>query len=500
MYEFNRIEIKTILIAGAAIAIFFLTRLLHTTITFFYDPSYFLISHTLLEFSSIFVSYTIFVHGWLTTSFSRSSYRLNLGLLFFAVGTFDLIHTLTYKGMPFIESGHSVEVATWFWIVARFTESIGLGWIILRNQDEQYESRTNKLKILLTFSLVCVVSFVVLSFSQYLPKLVQEGIGVTNFKAILEYIISLIHFITLLVIAAQYAKERVSSKLTIALGIIFILISELVFTLYRSVYDMDNLLGHLYKSIGYIFLYFGLFLPQFIKIFREREKAEFKWQLAEERLLEQEKRVTARIIEAQEDERKRVSRELHDGVGQSLYSVLVSLKMLKQLGLDPQITNQIENVEKLTSSSMDEIKTIAFHLRPSTLDDLGLFSAIRAHIQRYENTFGIKVEFEINGIKQRYSPEIEEVLYRIFQESLNNAAKYSETEKITVRINSGKNRIELYVIDEGMGFNVEEYEKTRKNKGIGLFSMKERAKLVKGSVEIESIVGLGTKVKVVIPL
>ncbi|WP_017754201.1 sensor histidine kinase [Calidifontibacillus oryziterrae] len=500
MHAFNKNEIRTILIAGAAILIFFITRLLHTTISFFYDPSYYLISHTLLELSSVFVSYVIFIHGLLTASYFQSRNSLNFGLLFFAIGTIDLFHTLSYKGMPFFQSEYSIQIATWFWIVARFIESIGLLWFIIRNNDSKVEAIEKNIKIFLTFFFLFIGVYGILSYAQFLPVLVIEGVGVSNFKANMEYAISIIHFITLLIIATQYVTERVPRKLTISLAVVFLLIGELVFTLYRNVYDMDNLLGHLYKATGYIFLYYGIFYPQFKRVFIEREKAENKWILAEERLIEHEKKVTSRIIDAQEEERKRVSRELHDSIGQSLYSILMSLKLLKQVGADQKILEQIENVEKLTSSSMEEVKSLAFQLRPSALDDLGLFSAIRTHIERFENTFGIKVDFEVNGIKQRYSPEIEVALYRIFQEALSNAAKYAETEKITVRINSGKNRIELYVIDEGIGFNVKEYEKTRKNKGIGLFSMKERALLVNGSVDIESIEGLGTKVKVVVPL
>lgn len=501
MTAFNKFEKQTIIIVIVAIFIFVLTRLLHHTISFFYDSSYFLISHTLFELFSIFVSYSIFFHGWLTFQHTRSSQRLNVSLIFFAVGSIDLIHTLAYKGMPFFQSENTVAIATWLWISARIIESIGIGIFFIKTKDKELMGRQKSGRVALTLLLVLMLIYSILSYAQFFPILVEDGIGVTNTKVALEYFISIIHFLTLIVIFRQYQVERNKNfYLTVFIGITFILLGELVFTLYRNVYDVDNLLGHIYKAFGYFYLFRGIFFPQFKKIFDDKEKAEFQRQLAEDRLREQESKVTSNILKAQEDERMRVSRNLHDGVGQSLYSILVSLKMLKQLGLNEKIIGHIENIEKLTSHSMDEVRAIAFQLRPSSLDDLGLFSAIRTHIQRYELTFGIKVELEFSGKKQRYSPEIETELYRIFQEALNNAAKYAETEKVIVRIINNVNSVEIQIIDEGKGFNIHEYIDPNEKKGIGLYSMKERATLLKGKFEIESIENVGTKIKVVIPL
>lgn len=500
MESLNKFEIKTIIIVIAALLIFLLSRLLHITISFIYDPAYFLILHTLFELFSIFVSYSIFFHGWLTFQHTNFTRKLNVSLFFFAVGSLDLMHTLSYKGMPFLQSENTVAIATWFWIAGRFIESMGLSYFLLNKEDRIITPKQKNSKILFTLFLVLLLIYSIFSFAQNLPVLVEDGIGVTTTKIILEYMISIIHFITLIIITKEYLAERNRNHLTIFIGIIFILIGELIFTLYRNVYDVDNLLGHIYKVLGYFYLFKGIFFPQFKEILEGKEKAELHRQMAEERLREHESKVTSNILMAQEEERMRVSRHLHDGVGQSLYSILVSLKMLKQLGGNEKIVSHIENVEKLTSQSLDELKSIAFQLRPSSLDDLGLFSAIRTHIQRYETTFGIKVELEFSGKKKRYAPEIETELYRIFQEALNNAAKYSETERVIVRIINNVNNVELQIIDEGKGFNVDNYNDPYAQKGIGLYSMKERAALLNGELEIESIEEVGTKIKVVIPV
>ncbi|KEF39777.1 signal transduction histidine kinase [Schinkia azotoformans MEV2011] len=496
----NKFEIRTCIIVIVALFAFVLTRVLHITISSIYDPSYYLISHTMFELFSIFVSYSIFFHGWLTFQHTHSSQKLNLSLIFFAVGSIDLLHTLSYKGMPFFQSDNTLQVATWFWITGRLIESIGMGYYIVKQKDEEITEKWKNTKIGITILLVLLLIFSILKYEGHFPVLVKEGAGVTNTKIIIEYIISMIHFTTLVIIFRQYLLNRNRNDLTTFTGIIFILIAELVFTLYRNVYDIDNLLGHIFKVLGYFYLFRGIFFPQFRAIFEDKEKAELERQFAEEKLKEQESKVTSSILLAQEEERMRVSQHLHDGVGQSLYNILASLKVLKQLGVDDRIVHQLKHLEELTSQSMDEVKSIAFQLRPNSLDNLGLFSAIRIHIQRYESKFGIRVELEFSGKKQRYSPEIETELYRIFQEALNNAAKYAETEKIIVRIINNINSVELQIIDEGKGFNIHEYNDSKWQKGIGLYSMKERASLLKGTLEIESIENVGTKIKVVIPI
>ncbi|WP_458414491.1 MASE3 domain-containing protein [Schinkia sp. CFF1] len=500
MAVLNKFEIRTILVVIVALLAFILTRVLHLTISFIYDSSYFLIFHTLFELFSIFVSFSIFFHGWLTFQHTHSVQRLHLSLLFFLVGSIDLVHTLSYKGMPFFQYGDSVAISTWFWITARLIESIGLGVFFVKlynHHDKKINEKQKNIRMSFTCLFIPLFIYIILHYAPNFPALVREGTGVTNTKVILEYIISIIHFMTLVIITKKYVAERNRNYLLVFIGIIFILIGELVFTLYRNVYDADNLLGHIYKMLGYFYLFRGIFFPQFREIFEGKEKAELQRTLIEERLRAQESIITSTILMAQEEERMKVSRQLHNEIGQSLSRILLSLKTLKDLGSDESMIRHIQNVEKLTASSMEEVKAIVFQLRPSALDDLGLLSAIRTHIQRYETTFGIKVVLEFGGKKRRFSKEIETELYRIFQEALNNAAKYAETERVIVRIINNVKSVELQIIDEGKGFDS---KSLNVQKGIGLYSMKERASLLKGTFEVESIEDVGTKIKVVIPI
>lgn len=220
-------------------------------------------------------------------------------------------------------------------------------------------------------------------------------------------------------------------------------------------------------------------------------------QLQAERVRNQQK-LTNYVIHAQEEERKRISRELHDGVGQALYSIVVGLNVVSQFQVDEQVKELLTDVQDMTMRAMEEVKRMAVELRPSALDDLGLLPAIRSYVKRFEQTFGIEVELVIIGKQRRYQPAVETALYRILQEAMTNSAKYADADKMKVIFQEDQDRLELIVIDYGIGFDPKQL--TIQGTGLGLFGMKERAHLLEGTVEIESSVGAGTKIHIVIPL
>lgn len=498
MMDLLKVEKKAIFFSFLAISIFICTRLFHEQLSFFYNNSHYLLYHTILELFSVFVSYSIFFYGWFTFPHTRSCNLFILSMVFFAVGTFDLFHTFSYHGSPFLQQVDQFAAPTWLWIIARFTESIGLISVLLINEHKKVNNKYKNWIVLLTIVCTFLVTISVLKYSSQFPILLEDGIGVTSLKITFEYIITFFHFTSLILIIRIYLKSNRNKPdhLTIGIGIVFIITSELIFTLYHHPYDLDNLLGHLYKFIGYFFLFKGAFFPQFEKLFKQMEKVEFQWHKAEEKLKAQEKKITTLILKAQEDERKRVSQELHDGIGQMLYSILISLKGLRKKVTDEQLSENILEIEKMTSNTMNEVKNIAHMLRPSALDDLGFIPAIRSHISQFEKTFHIKVDLHIDGSQKRVSPEVETALFRICQEALINAAKYSKATSIDVIILIIDDRIELTVVDNGVGFNMDEIDYY----GLGLFSMRERAEIVNGKTTIMSNKGLGTQVHVAIPI
>jgi PAS domain S-box len=208
--------------------------------------------------------------------------------------------------------------------------------------------------------------------------------------------------------------------------------------------------------------------------------------------------ITNYVIQAQEDERKRVARDLHDGIGQSLYSVLVGLRILNDTPMAPAIKKHLTDVQQAVEQSMNEVKNLAAELRPSTLDDLGLVPALRSYLKRYEKNYGITTSLTVAGSKLRYDSLIETALYRICQEALTNAAKYSGTAKIEVQLQDKNDTLEMFIRDYGKGLNLRQV-KNHKQGGLGLDGMSERAKLVGGKLDINTAHNEGTQIHVIIP-
>lgn len=239
-----------------------------------------------------------------------------------------------------------------------------------------------------------------------------------------------------------------------------------------------------------------LFSPDLLELYREVIHSR---KLLSEKEKDIHKIVKQKIIQAEDRERKRVSQDLHDSVGQSLYSILVTSKLLNEMAKEDKLKNHIQNIEKMVSAAMEEVKNIALKLRPSTLDDLGLIPAIRSLIEKFQKSFGFEVDLQVcSHVKKRYSDTIEMYLYRICQEAFNNIAKYANAKKVYLSICDYEDKLEMVIRDEGNGFNVKEVNKERK--GMGLIGMHERASLLNGEFTIESEVGKGTTIQVKIPL
>lgn len=223
--------------------------------------------------------------------------------------------------------------------------------------------------------------------------------------------------------------------------------------------------------------------------------------MSEQHRMERERhqrQITNYIIQAQEEERKRISRDLHDGVGQALYSITVGLKMVTQANVDGDLKNLLIDIQQMTSRALEEVKNMAVELRPSALDDLGLIPAIRSYAKRYEDTFGIETEIDVVGSRRRFHSTIETALYRITQEAMINAAKYADTDKLYLRFRDMGKMIELSIEDFGKGFEMDQIRIY--GTGLGLFGMKERAHLLGGEVEIQSTLNKGTTIKIKIPV
>ena len=223
------------------------------TFKVFYNPVNHLSFHILLELIAISVAFAIALQGWMYFTYTMSRYRIFIGALFLGIGLIDILHVLSFSGMPFFIMENSVQRSTWFWISSRFLLSIGL-FIILIQKDRAIERKYRLYVFLSSFLLVIAVAVVVYRWGDLLPVLVVEGSGVTPFKKGLEYLLSVIFFCLMIVLIKQYRTNKEKSHLMLIAAVGFSLFTEIIFTFYQSVHDFDNFLGHIYKVIGYYFL------------------------------------------------------------------------------------------------------------------------------------------------------------------------------------------------------------------------------------------------------
>ncbi len=219
-------------------------------------------------------------------------------------------------------------------------------------------------------------------------------------------------------------------------------------------------------------------------------------QMAKELKRKEEMRVQllAKVISAQEEERKRIARELHDETGQALTSLMVGLRFLED-SATTAAGEKIAELRALAAQTLDEVHHLATELRPSLLDDLGLGAAIQRYIEEYSDKMNISVDSHISGLSgQRLPPEIEVAVYRITQEALTNIAKYADATNVSVVLRYRNSSLVAVIEDNGKGFDVRNVMASEDSKKLGLFGMYERASLIGGKLTIESKPASGTTI------
>ncbi len=216
-----------------------------------------------------------------------------------------------------------------------------------------------------------------------------------------------------------------------------------------------------------------------------------RYEITERKRVERElQTMMTTIIDVQEEERKRLSRNLHDGIGQNLYSHLITINRLLS-EMDHPLLEQMQNE---ATQLIEEIREISWELRPSVLDDLGLVPAIRSFLTRFSDHYNIDVYFDC-VLNRRLNISIELTIYRIIQEALTNIRKYAHVSKASVTVREIEDVVRVMVEDEGEGFDM-----SMQFPGVGLFSMDERARSVGGELSISASPGKGTKIILEVPL
>jgi len=204
-----------------------------------------------------------------------------------------------------------------------------------------------------------------------------------------------------------------------------------------------------------------------------------------------------RVVTAQELERRRLARELHDETGQALTSILLSLRTVEEAGDENELRAAVGEVRELVRSTLQDVRQLAVELRPKVLDDFGLVAALERLTQSFGEQTGMSVHFQQNWpTSDRLPAEIETALYRIVQESLTNIVKHARATSVSVVLTRKDDSVSVVVEDDGVGF---EPHRARED-GIGLVGMRERVALLGGRLAIESRPGAGTTFVAEVPL
>jgi len=211
-----------------------------------------------------------------------------------------------------------------------------------------------------------------------------------------------------------------------------------------------------------------------------------------------------KIILAQEEERKRMAREIHDGPAQTLANLVLRTEIAERMLMKQEFQLVQEELMELKSqvrSGLEEIRKIIFNLRPMALDDLGLVPTLRKFVQDFEEKTKIRAVFETAGRELRMPSAMEAAVYRLVQEAFSNALKHASPTYVSLEIKFYPRRVMITIQDNGVGFDVEQtMARSKKNSHYGLIGMNERVELLNGKMDIQSAKGQGTKISISIPV
>lgn len=207
-----------------------------------------------------------------------------------------------------------------------------------------------------------------------------------------------------------------------------------------------------------------------------------------------------RIIEAQEEERKRVAREIHDGPAQAIANLVLRTEILEKVLEKGEVANvlqELKDFKRMARNSLSEVRKIIYDLRPMALDDLGLIPTLRKFVDAYQEQYSLSIDFKVMGTEERLPGTAEVAIFRLVQESLNNIVKHAEASRVSISMEFKPLDLTISIKDNGKGMSEEIFHK---EDSFGLVGMRERVKLLHGELKITSQPGKGTEIWVKVPL
>lgn len=223
--------------------------------------------------------------------------------------------------------------------------------------------------------------------------------------------------------------------------------------------------------------------------------------LAKARLFERLQLLSQQLVEAQEAERRRIARELHDEIGQTLTAVKINLQAIQRRAGVADLTGSLQESMDIVEQAIQQVRNLSLDLRPSLLDDLGLAATLRWYLDRQARWAGLNTQLTVIPPNLQLPANLETVCFRLVQEALTNALRHAQAQTIRVDLQQHDKELQLVIGDDGLGFEVEPtLKRVAYGKGLGLMGMQERVSLLGGRFELESAPGQGTQIRVFLPL
>jgi len=220
-------------------------------------------------------------------------------------------------------------------------------------------------------------------------------------------------------------------------------------------------------------------------------------ELSHERL----RALSRRLFEVQEEERRRLARDLHDDVGQALTALKIQMESVARAGGEAAARVRVDECVDTVQHTLERVRQLSLSLRPPQLDDLGLAAALRSHLDRQARVAGLQAHFETEDAPQELAPDTETACFRVAQEAINNVLRHARARNLWVRLYSAGGRLAISVRDDGRGFDLESVrERSASGASLGLIGMEERMALAGGSFELRSAPGQGTVLLATFPL
>ncbi len=251
-------------------------------------------------------------------------------------------------------------------------------------------------------------------------------------------------------------------------------------------------------EVGKLTLAFNTMLERLSQLTEESKQ----YQQELERKEHLRRQLQEKIITSQEEERKRISRELHDDTGQSLTSLKLVLKKMEKAVDLAEVSRLSKDMREMLSGTMESVRVLSRDLRPSVLDDLGLIVALNKFLEDCAERLNLTVDFHVQGMETWQPDSFQSItIYRVVQEALTNIVKHAEAKNVSVIIERKQDKILVIIEDDGAGFDLKVLEKCETGEPcLGIFGMQERALLVRGELVVESTPGMGTTLYFTIPL